>query len=520
MRTKTKARAAAKKQPKEAEAVSAPKVADYERKRTELEVAKLKVAPWNPRPKITPESVADLASSIRSLGVIEPLVAMMDADGGATLLSGHRRLAAAKVAKLDKVPCDILVGIDEPTAKRMTFIANLQRKDADPLLESELVGGLVKSGMTQDEIAAETGRGREWVARRLNLSRLSKSWRKRVKDGEQITTDCLEHVAAYPEEVQERLKNADRYNGSGALRWCDIEGQFSRETQDLKKVPFDRTPCKTCPNNTGCSPELFDWDGKPATFGKCLDSKCYKRNVADAVKATIADAKAAGATVKESENHPDYSISLQSKPDKKHDTLYVWKDYSGETQMQWGESPKQGKPGGGMSDEEKELRRIKIAANKARRKLAAWCETNLAGVIAANYTVDVHVALAFQKVFGIGCEWRVFGSQTNTEDAARAYLLDPGAQDFAPMERWASLAAAEIAAKMVKPEIGARYAQLLIAILPPAACALTDEERQLVASDEMVLKLREPVKVVWASSSTEADDGEDEEPFDDDETED
>ena len=88
------------------------------------------------------------------------------------------------------------------------------------------------------------------------------------------------------------------------------------------------------------------------------------------------------------------------------------------------------------------------------------------------------------------------------------------------MERWASLAAAEIAAKMVKPEIGARYAQLLIAILPPAACALTDEERQLVASDEMVLKLREPVKVVWASSSTEADDGKDEEPFDDDETED
>ena len=510
MKTKTKARAAAKKQPKEAEAVSAPKVADYERKRTELEVAKLKVAPWNPRPKVTPESVADLAASIESLGVIEPLVAMMDADGGATLLSGQRRLAAAKVAKLDKVPCDILVGIDEPTAKRMTFIANLQRKDADPLLESELVGGLVKSGMTQDEIAAETGRGREWVARRLNLSRLSKSWRKRVKSGERITTDCLEHVAAYPEEVQERLKNADRYNGSGALRWCDIEGQFSRETQDLKKVPFDRTPCKTCPNNTGCSPDLFDWDGKPATFGKCLDSKCYKRKVAEAVKATIADAKEAGATVKESENHPDYSIDLQSKPDKRHDTLYVWKDYNGEPQMQWGEAPKQGKSAsGGMSDEEKELRRIKIAANKARRKLAEWCETNLAGVIAANYTVDVQIALAFQKAFDIGSSWRVFGSQTNTEDAARSYLLDPDAHDFAPMERWASLAAAEIARKV---KDGPKYAELLIALLPPVAEALTDEERQLVASDERVLKLREPVKVSW--SSTPTDDGDENEETD------
>lgn len=521
MKIKKQAKAAAKKQPKEAEAVSAPKVADYERKRTELEVAKLKVAPWNPRPKITPESVADLAASIESLGVIEPLVAMMDADGGATLLSGHRRLAAAKVAKLDKVPCDILVGIDEPTAKRMTFIANLQRKDADPLLESELVGGLVKSGMTQDEISAETGRGREWVARRMNLSRLSKSWRKRVKDGEQITTDCLEHVAAYPEVVQERLKGAKTYQNTGAaLRWCDIESQFDRETQDLKKAVFDRTPCRTCPNNTGCSPELFDWDGKHATFGKCLDSKCYKRKVDDAVKATIADAKAAGAKVCESKQHPDYSISLQSKPDKKHDTLYVWKDWNDETVMQWGESPKQGKPGVGMSDEEKEARKRKLAANKARRKLAEWCEGNLSGVIMAAYTVDVQIALAFQRVFDIGCEWRVFGSKTNTEDAARAYLLDPGAQYFAPMERWASLAAAEIAAKLVKPEIGAKYAELLIAILPPVAEALTEEERQLVASDATVLKLREPVKVVWASSSTEADYGEDEEPFDDEETED
>ena len=502
MKKKAKAKAAAKKQPKEAEAVHAPKVADYERKRTELEVAKLKVAPWNPRPKITPESVADLAESIKSLGVIEPLVAMMDADGCAVLLSGHRRLAAAKVAKLDKVPCDILEGIDEQTAKRMTFIANLQRKDADPLLESELVGGLVKSGMTQEEIAAETGRGREWVARRLNLSRLSKSWRKRVKDGEQITTDCLEHVAAYPETVQEKLKDADGYNHNGALRWCDIESQFDCETQNLKNVLFDRSPCKTCPNNTGCSPDLFDWDGKPATFGKCLDSKCYKRKVAEAVKATIADAKAAGATVRESSQHPGYSLELQSKPDKKHDTLYVWKNYAGETEMQWGVSPKKDAPGGGMTDKEKEERRRKIASNKARRKLADWCEGNLSGVIMANYVVDVQIAIAFQKVFDIGSSWRVFGSQTNMEDAELAFLLDPDANDPAPMERWASLAAAEIARKV---RDWPRYAEILIAILPPVAVALTDEERQLVASDETVLKLREPIKVRWTSLPTDAE---------------
>ena len=493
-----------KKKTKEAEAVSAPKVADYERKRTELEVAKLKVAPWNPRGKITPESVADLAASIESLGVIEPLVAMMDADGGATLLSGHRRLAAAKVAKLDKVPCDILVGIDEPTAKRMTFIANLQRKDADPLLESELVGGLVKSGMTQDEIAAETGRGREWVARRLNLSRLSKSWRKRVKDGEQITTDCLEHVAAYPEEVQERLKNADRYNGSGALRWCDIESQFDRETQDLKKAVFDRTPCKTCPNNTGCSPDLFDWDGKPAAFGKCMDGKCFKRKVAEAVKATIADAKENGVEVRECKQHPDYSISLQSKPDKNHDTLYVWKDYNDEPVMQWGERPRTGQAGGGLTDEEKEARKRKLAANKARRKLAEWCASGaLAKAIMELYDGNIPVVapFAFQHAFSLG-EYRFSGSVTSIADASYA-CIQFGNEIEVP-ELWAKAVAEDIGATLGK-EWGLSNAKRLLGIFSEAHNALTEDERNLLIPYDELIWLQEPKQVKWAEGGEDAE---------------
>lgn len=521
MKTKTKAKAAAKKQPvKAAEAVSAPKVADYERKRTEIEVAKLKVAPWNPRTKITPESVADLASSIRSLGVIEPLVAMMDKDGGATLISGHRRLVAAKAAGLDKVPCDILVGVDEATAQRMTFIENLQRKDADPLLESELVGSLVKSGMKQDEIAAETGRGREWVARRLNLSRLSKSWRKRVKDGEQITTDCLEHVAAYPEVVQERLKGAKDYNRrDAALRWCDVETQFDRETQDLKKAVFDRTPCKTCPNNTGCSPDLFDWDGKPAAYGKCMDGKCYKRKVAGAIKATIADAKANGTEVRESKQHPDYSISLQSKPDKKHDTLYVWKDWNDETVMQWGEKPRAGKSNGETTEEQKEERRRKIAANKARRKLAEWCvkaEGGLADAIRGRYgdTPPAWAPFAFQSAFWLD-DYNFSGSKTTTHDAAFSCLASDGME---VPERWADEVAKEIAGTFKKECYGVKNAARVCALFPEARDALTLDERHLIVSDADMERLEHTEPVKWYGEDAETDDAE--KPFDDEETED
>lgn len=482
---------------------AAPKAADYVRKRTEVEVAKLKVAPWNPRGEITPEGVADLTASIKSLGMIQPVVAMIDADGGATLIAGHRRLAAAKLAGLETVPCDILIGIDEPTAKRMTFIENLQRKDADPLLESELVGGLMKSGMTQAEISAETGRGREWVARRVNLANLSKSWRERVKNGEEITTDCLEHVAAYPEEVQEKLKSAGVYNG-GTLRWYDIKHQFGYETRDLKTAKFDCKACKVCSNNTGCSPELFDWKGRVTALGKCMDAKCYKRKTTEAIKQAIDEAKKDKLEVRELKNRPDYSVQLQDKRDSAHNTLYVWKDWNGEQQMQWGQKPQAGERGGEMSEEQKEERRQKIAANKARRKLAEWCAENLAGLIEQDYIVDVPIALAFQHVFDIGGAWRVFGSETNTVDAELAFLINPDEMNMAD-SKWPKLAAPEIAAKIAKPEIGAIYAERMLAIFPGAETALTEEERRLIVSDERLAKLREPIKVKWTEAETDAE---------------
>ena len=310
--------------------------------------------------------------------------------------------------------------------------------------------------------------------------------------------------------MQERLKGAKDYNRrDAALRWCDIESQFDRETQDLKKAVFDRTPCKTCPNNTGCSPDLFDWDGKPATFGRCLDSKCYKRKVADAVKATIADAKAAGATVKESENHPDYSISLQSKPDKRHDTLYVWKDWNGEPQMQWGEAPKQGKSGG----EEKEARKRKLAANKARRKLAEWCASGaLAEAIMSRYRGGVYTdaPFVFKHAFSLD-DYRFSGAVTSIKDAAYFVLLQDGS--LGVPDSWAKAVAEDIG-ETLKREWGLANAKRLLGLFQEARDALTEEERELLIPSTELAQLQEPKQVKWAEDG-EVEDAEDESEADD-----
>lgn len=338
MKAKTKGKAAAEKQQNE-QAVP-PKAAEYARRRIEIDVDDVRVAAWNPRGEITPESVADLAASIRTLGLIQPVVCMMEQDGSATLIAGHRRLVAAKLAGLKTIPCEALDGLDEATAKRMTFIENLQRLDADPLLESELVSSLVKSGMTLAEIAAETGRGERWVARRANLVNLSPSWRKRVKSGEQITIDCLEHVAAYPLEIQEKCKEASGgyYGNTNGISWHDVKWQFTRETRELRNAIFDATACTRCPNNTGCCPDLFDDAGDK--LGKCMDEKCFTQKTEQVVDDAVSKAETKGRTVVK--NKQPYQCGVYGatkRPTKTNTALYVYTDCNGNRVMEYAEPP-------------------------------------------------------------------------------------------------------------------------------------------------------------------------------------
>ena len=190
--------------------------------RTPLEIHEedLVHAPWNPRAAITPADVADLTESIRKDGLIQRLAVIADKDAGHyVVIAGNRRLVACRAAGLAFIPCELL-DVDIQTAKRMTLIENLQRKDVDPLMEADLIHGLTSDGMTISEIAAETGRGDKWVWRRQQLVHLNKVWRDLVSKGINFSVDCLERMASYPESVQiEAVKDVPME---------DLQGQIGR----------------------------------------------------------------------------------------------------------------------------------------------------------------------------------------------------------------------------------------------------------------------------------------------------
>lgn len=436
-----------------------PIALDIKRERHDIEVGRLAPAPWNPRGKISPESVADLVASMATVGVIEPLVVMAAKDAEKPvyiIIAGHRRAAAAKLAGLATVPCDVLEGINPAVARRMTFIENLQRRDADPILESNLVAELVADGMTTDEIAAEIGRDRKWVLRRKNLTKLSPSWRKRATR-EPITTDCLEHVAAYPREFQEKLKDADTFSHhvGDPLAWKHIRDAFARESLNLGDASFDTTKCLTCPNNSGCCPELFDFDPNHAAdtkLGRCLDGKCW----AQMLKAHIADiigrAEAKGRTVVHGAP-PTYHTT--ERPTKNTPILYVYMECGHEV-ARYGEAPTDDPAAREVAEAAAEAKAEKAAKrerNKAIRHLAQVCATdgNLALWLAAYLSgpdgvIQKFAPFVVHHLFRGIDSWMLAGSRTDIHDCAKALCFNSDAFEVPP--EWTQDIVADVVQKL------------------------------------------------------------------------
>ena len=162
------------KKAKKAPQTSAAK--SIEREPITLPIGKLHIAPWNPRGEITEESVADLIPTIKSKGLIQRIAVVWDwaSDGGKEdleyiVVAGNRRFVACRAAGLKEVPCE-LFHCDEATARQLTLIENLKRKDAEPLYVAKTIQTLRdEDKMTMEEIAAEIGMPESWVVRRAKL---------------------------------------------------------------------------------------------------------------------------------------------------------------------------------------------------------------------------------------------------------------------------------------------------------------------------------------------------------------
>ena len=129
-------------------------------------------SPWQPRQDFNEESLAELAESIKSNGIIQPLVVRLNSAGRYELIAGERRLRAAVAAGLAKVPAVLATASDRKAAE-MAVIENIQRRDLNPIEEAEGYKLLSDQfSLTQQEVAEQVGKSRSGVANALRLLEL------------------------------------------------------------------------------------------------------------------------------------------------------------------------------------------------------------------------------------------------------------------------------------------------------------------------------------------------------------
>lgn len=147
-----------------------------------LEIKKIQPNPDQPRQTFSPESIQELADSIREKGVLQPVIVSKKGDGF-TLICGERRLRAATLCGLEKIPA-IIKEIAPQEFLEWGLIENIQREDLNPLEEAQAYLKMMEQGgESQEQVAKKVGKNRVTVANTVRLLRLPESVREMLALG-------------------------------------------------------------------------------------------------------------------------------------------------------------------------------------------------------------------------------------------------------------------------------------------------------------------------------------------------
>ncbi len=136
---------------------------------SEVDVAHISSNPYQPRETFDETALNELAASIRELGIIQPVTVRLAAKGAYELISGERRLRAARIAGLTTIPAYIR-NADAEAMLEMAIVENVQREELDPIEIGLGYQRLIEEcGLTQEDVAIKVGKNRTTVSNFLRL---------------------------------------------------------------------------------------------------------------------------------------------------------------------------------------------------------------------------------------------------------------------------------------------------------------------------------------------------------------
>jgi ParB family chromosome partitioning protein len=210
---------------------------------TEIPLGRIRANPYQPRRHMEEQALRDLAASIAEHGVLQPVLVTETLDGY-QLIAGERRLRAAEMAGLDRIPALVrqLAGEEQ---LELALVENIQRADLNPLEEAGAYRQLIgEFGLSQDEVARRVGRARSSVANTLRLLELAPAVQGAIRD-ETISEGHGRALASVDAPAQQEA----------LLAAIVARGLSVRQTEELARRLKDRLTAPPAPKGP-VPPEL------------------------------------------------------------------------------------------------------------------------------------------------------------------------------------------------------------------------------------------------------------------------
>jgi len=167
-----------------------------------LDLNEIKPNPFQPRKDFDPQTLNELVASIKEKGFIQPILVRRQKDGF-ELIAGERRLKAAKLLNLNKIP-SIIREVKDEESLELSLIENIQRENLNPVDEAIAFRQLIeKFNFSQERIAEVIGKARVTVANTLRLLNLPKEIQEEIRRG-RITSGHAKVLLEIPEEENQK----------------------------------------------------------------------------------------------------------------------------------------------------------------------------------------------------------------------------------------------------------------------------------------------------------------------------
>ncbi len=204
----------------------------------EIPLARIRSNPYQPRQRIEQEALDALAASIAEHGVLQPVLVVETLDGY-QLIAGERRVRAAQLAGLERIPA-VIRHVADHDQLELALVENLQRTDLGPLEEAHAYRQLIDEfGMSQEDLGTRFGRARSTIANTLRLLETDPRVQAAVSDGS-ITEGHARALAALPAEEQGQLLDVVVARGL-SVRQAE---ELARRLRDRAGEAAPRDPAK------------------------------------------------------------------------------------------------------------------------------------------------------------------------------------------------------------------------------------------------------------------------------------